>query len=97
MPGRWRVGQPAGVAGALAMLDRALGALAAADAASLPAGVQADVLRAPERAQSRQVAVRAQVLSAFMARGGCTADGQGTGRLRLTAHALTHLRHVTCA
>ncbi len=73
-------GRPAGVADALAMLDRALDVLAGVDAASLPTGVQADVLRALERAQSRQVAVRARVLSAFMAQDGCAADGQGTAK-----------------
>ena len=73
-------GRPASVADALAMLDRALDALAGADASSLPTGVQADVLRALECAQSRQVAVRARVLSAFMAQDGCAADGQGTAK-----------------
>ena len=42
--------EPASVSGALAMLDRALEALASADAASLPTGVQAQALRALERA-----------------------------------------------
>ena len=72
--------QPAGVAGALAMLDRALDALADADAAALPTGVQADALRALERAQSRHTAVRARMLAAFIAQDGCTADGQGTAK-----------------
>ena len=72
--------QPAGVTGALAMLDRALDALAGADAASLPTGVQADTLRALERAQSRHTAVRARILAAFVTQDGCTADGQGTAK-----------------
>jgi hypothetical protein len=39
-------GPPAGVAGALALLERALDHLNAADVASLPASVQAEALRA---------------------------------------------------
>ena len=58
---------PAGVSGALIMLDRALEALNAADAALLPAEVQAQVLRGLERAEARQTAARAQVLAAFAA------------------------------
>ena len=42
-------GRPASVTEALAMLDRALDHLAAADAASLPGEIQADALRALER------------------------------------------------
>ena len=44
--------EPANVAEALAMLDRALGALAAADAGSMPAAVQADCLRRLAQAES---------------------------------------------
>ncbi len=77
-------GQDAGdevdVAGALAMLDRALGVLAAADVASLPAGVQGDVLRALGRAESRQTAARARVLAAFIAQDGYHEDGHGGPR-----------------
>ena len=40
---------PATVGDALAMLDRALAALAGADAGSLPTAVQAEALRALER------------------------------------------------
>ncbi|MGE5134954.1 MAG: DUF222 domain-containing protein [Gemmatimonadota bacterium] len=69
-----------GVAGALAMLDRALDALAGVDAASLPAAVRADALRALERAQSRQTAVQARVLSAFMHQDDCATDGQGSAK-----------------
>ncbi len=72
--------QPVGVAGALAMLDRALDALAGVDAASLPAAVRADALRALERAQSRQTAVQAWVLSAFMHQDDCATDGQGSAK-----------------
>ena len=72
--------QPMGASEALVMLDRALDALASVDAASLPAGLQAGALRALERAHSRQVAVRARVLSAFTAQNGCAADGQGTAK-----------------
>jgi hypothetical protein len=43
------LGQPTTVAEAMAMLDRALDHLNAADAASLPGAVQADVLRGPGR------------------------------------------------
>ena len=48
------LGQPASVTDALVLLDRALNCLADADAASLPASVQAQALRVLERAQSRR-------------------------------------------
>jgi len=73
----------AGVSGALVMLDRALDALNAADAALLPADVQAQVLRGLERAEARHTAARARVLAAFAARGGYEADGQGCARVWL--------------
>ena len=60
----------------LAMLDRALAALAAADAASLPAVVQAQALQALERAEARHTAARAQFLAAFTAQDGY----EGMGR-----------------
>ena len=72
--------QPLGAGEALAMLDHALDALASVDASALPTGLQAGTLRALERAQSRQVAVQARVLSAFIAQDGCAADGQGTAK-----------------
>ncbi|MGN6172009.1 MAG: hypothetical protein ACTHPS_03500 [Streptosporangiaceae bacterium] len=50
--------EPATVADALAMLDRALAALAGADAGSLPTAVQAQALRALERAEARHTAAR---------------------------------------
>ena len=51
--------QPSGVVAALAMLDRALDHLATVDAASLPTAVQAEVLRALERAGAKHTATRA--------------------------------------
>ena len=52
---------PADVAGALAMLERALDHLNAADVASLPASVQAEALRALGRAEAKHTAARARV------------------------------------
>jgi hypothetical protein len=72
--------EPANVAEALSMLDRALGALATADAGSLPTPVQAQVLRALERAEARHTAARAQFLAAFTAQDGYEDDGQGSAR-----------------
>ena len=72
--------EPASVSGALAMLDLALEALASADAASLPTGVQAQALRALERAEARHIAARAQILAAFSAQDGYEDDGQGSAR-----------------
>jgi hypothetical protein len=74
---------PVNVADALAMLDRALGALAAADAGSLPTPVQAQALRALERAEAKHTAVRAQILAAFTAQDGFEDDGQGSARVWL--------------
>jgi Domain of unknown function (DUF222)/HNH endonuclease len=73
-------GQPAGVGDALGMLDRALDYLTAADAGSLPAAVQAEALRALERAEARHTAVRARVLGAFAGQGGFEEDGHGSAR-----------------
>jgi uncharacterized protein DUF222/HNH endonuclease len=75
--------EPAGVTGALAMLDRALAALASCDAGSLPTGVQADALRALERAEARHTAARARILAAFAAQDGYEDDGQGSARVWL--------------
>ena len=72
--------EPVDVTGALAMLDRALAALAAADAGSLPTAVQAEALRALERAEARHTAARAHILSAFTAQDGYEGDGQGNAR-----------------
>src|SRR5579863_8552766 len=73
-------GEPASVTEALAMLDRALDHLAAADAASLPSSVQAEVLRGLERAAGKQVAARSRVLAAFAGQAAYEADGQRTAR-----------------
>jgi hypothetical protein len=71
---------PVGVAGALALLERALEHLNAADVASLPASVQAEALRALGRAEAKHTAARAKVLAAFAAQGGFEDDGHGTAR-----------------
>ena len=73
-------GQPASVAGALGMLDRALGCLAAVDTAGLPAAVQAEALLALEKAEARHTAARARLLAAFAAQGGYEDDGHGSAR-----------------
>jgi hypothetical protein len=73
-------GSPAGVTEALGMLHRALDHLNAADAASLPSDVQAEALRALERAEGKHTAARARVLGAFAAQGGFEDDGHGTAR-----------------
>ena len=74
------VGSPMSVSQALAMLHRALDHLNAADVASLPSGVQADALRALERAEAKHTAARGRVLGAFAAQGGHEDDGHGTAR-----------------
>jgi Domain of unknown function (DUF222) len=73
-------GRPASVADALGMLDRALGYLAAADAAALPTAVQADTLLALATAEAQHTVARARVLAAFAARGGYEDDGHGSAR-----------------
>src|SRR5215510_10495384 len=72
--------EPASVSAALVMLDRALAALNAADAALVPTDVQAQVLRALERAEARHAAARARMLAAFSARDGYEDDGHGSAR-----------------
>jgi hypothetical protein len=72
--------QPSGVVSALAMLDRALDHLATVDAASLPTAVQAEVLRALERAGAKHTATRGRVLAAFAAQAGYEDDGHGSAR-----------------
>ena len=69
------LGQFASVTEALAMLDRALDHLNAADHASLPAPVQAETLRALERAQAKHTAARARVLAAFAGQAAYEDDG----------------------
>jgi len=73
-------GAPEGVGGALAMLERALDHLNAADVASLPTSLQAEALRALARAEARHVAARSRVLGAFAGQGGFEDDGHGTAR-----------------
>ena len=75
--------KPASVADALVMLDNALAALTAADAGSLPVVVQAQALRALERAEARHTAARAQILAAFCAQDGYEGDGHGSARVWL--------------
>jgi hypothetical protein len=67
-------------AAALAMLEAALDALNVADAGSLPGAVQADCLRALERAEAKHTAARARVLASFTAQRGFEDDGQGCAR-----------------
>ena len=84
-------GQPASVTDALGMLDRALGYLATADAAALPASVQADALLALAKAEAQHTAARSRVLAAFAAQGGYEDDGHGSARtwLRWRARVTT--------
>jgi hypothetical protein len=74
------LGEPATVAEALVMLDRALDHLNASDAASLPAAAQADVLRGLERAEAKHTAAQARVLAAFAGQAAYEDDGQGSAR-----------------
>jgi hypothetical protein len=74
------LGQPTSVAEAMAILDRALDHLNAADAASLPGTVQADVLRGLERAEAKHTAARARVLAAFAGQAAYEDDGLGSER-----------------
>jgi Domain of unknown function (DUF222) len=68
----------------MAMASAGLSWLAAADAGSLPAPVQADALRMLERLQSLHAAARAKVLAKFTAQRGFEDDGQGSARVWLT-------------
>ena len=88
---------PATAAEALAMLESAagmqesaLGFLAAQDAAALPAEAAADRLRALERHDAIEAAVRARLLQVFDAQDGHLADGQ-----RSTRAWLVHSTRVT--
>ena len=72
--------QSASVTAALAMLDRALDHLNAADAASLPAAVQVQALRALERAAAKHTAARARILGAFAGQAAYEDDGHGSAR-----------------
>jgi hypothetical protein len=71
---------PATAVDAVAMVQAGLAALAGVDAAGLTAAEQADCLRALERAESVQTAVRARLLAAFQAGGGCEDDGHGSAK-----------------
>jgi Domain of unknown function (DUF222) len=88
---------PATAADALAMLESAaglqrsaLGFLAAQDAAGLPAPAVADQLRALERHDAIEAAVRGRLLEVFDAQDGPLADGQ-----RNTRAWLVHSTRVT--
>jgi Domain of unknown function (DUF222)/HNH endonuclease len=74
------IGRPSTVSEALGMLNRALDHLNAADAGSLPASVQAEALRALERAGAKHTAARARVLGAFAGQAAYEGDGQGSAR-----------------
>jgi len=80
-------GSPTSMSQALGMLHRALDHLNAADVASLPSGVQAEALRALERAQAKHTSARGRVLAAFAAQGGFEDDGHGTARTWLKCAA----------
>jgi Domain of unknown function (DUF222) len=71
---------PASPVAALELARACLRQLAQADAASLPTGVQADLLRGLEQAESVHTAVRARVLGAFAAQQGFEDDGAGSAR-----------------
>ena len=68
------------VPGALAMLDRALDCLNAADLAGLPTDTQAAALKSLETVEAKHIAARTALLSAFSASGGPEADGHGVAR-----------------
>jgi hypothetical protein len=74
------MGQPSTVTEALTMLHRALDHLNGADAGSLPSSVQAEVLRALERAGAKHTAARSRVLAAFAGQAAYEDDGQGSAR-----------------
>ena len=81
---------PATGAEALAMLESALRFLAAEDTAALPAEAAADRLRALERTDAIEAAVRARLLAVFDAQDGYLADGQ-----RSTRTWLVHSTRIT--
>ncbi len=74
---------PGTVDSALAMLERALDTLNAADAGSLPESLQANALRALERAEAKHTAARARILAGFTASDGYEGDGHGSARVWL--------------
>src|SRR5580693_6034865 len=65
---------------AAGMQERALGFLAAEDAAALPGRAVADRLRMMERSDAIEAAVRGRLLAVFDAQDGHVADGQRTTR-----------------
>ena len=71
-------GQPSSVTEVLGMLDRALDFLNGTDAACLPPAVQAETLRALERAEAKHTAALAGVLAAFAGQAAYESDGQGS-------------------
>ena len=73
-------GRAASVTEALAMLDHALDYLADTDAASLPGDIQAEALRALERAKSKHTVARARILAAFASQATFEDDGHGSAR-----------------
>jgi Domain of unknown function (DUF222)/HNH endonuclease len=90
---------PSTAAQAVAMVQAGLGWLAATDAASLPAAVQAETLRGLERAASMHTAAHAGVLGAFDAQCGYEDDGHGSARTwlkwqtRVTGGAASNALH----
>jgi len=71
---------PASMSEALGMLESAMGFLADADAALMPAEALAECLGALERADAVEAAARGRLLVAFDAKNGHLADGQRTCR-----------------
>jgi Domain of unknown function (DUF222) len=69
---------PADAVDALVLAQACLSRLAQVDAASLPTGTQADLLRGLEQAESAQTAARAGILGAFAAQQGFEDDGAGS-------------------
>jgi uncharacterized protein DUF222/HNH endonuclease len=67
---------PASVADAVAMAEAGLAFLAGADLASVPAGAQAECLRALARVESLHTVARSGAITAFSYSGGYEADGQ---------------------
>jgi hypothetical protein len=86
---------PASPGEALAMLESAMGYLAAADPAAMGADAQAQALRGLERLGAIQAAARTAILGAFTAARGYTADGDHSprswliNRTRITRAAAT--------
>ena len=68
---------PESMAEALAMLKSGLGFLAALDKTGMPCEVLGELLRALERADAVEAAVRGEAMAAFDAQDGSVADGSG--------------------